>query len=161
MHNNNSKKTNKLKYLNNLKTPIMKTLKTLLLVIAIAFSSVYCFAANNDIQLPTEAEQFIKSYFHHERITNVQKQNADYIVTLNDGSIVGFNEYGQWNQVHNPNTAFPSTVLKGLLPKRALNVITKSNMQKQVTKISFNFDEGYQVIGGSNTLKFSKSGILK
>ncbi|MEG0012218.1 MAG: PepSY-like domain-containing protein [Muribaculaceae bacterium] len=152
----------------------MKTILKSLLVVAVLFTCSTTYANINSSDstgkssvenmktLPVDASKFINTYFHHEDVNGVNVTAQGYNVALSDGSSITFDQYGQWSGVEAPTgEQFSGKLLKGLLPKKALDYISKNQKQNQVTSITFDFDKGFSVsCGQSNTLNFTKTGRL-
>lgn len=152
----------------------MKAILKSLLVIAVLFtySTGYArvdsnYAASKSAvesikNLPSDVTDFLGTYFHHEDVTTVNVTNNGYSVVLSDGSIINFNQYGQWNSVESPKgQPLSIKVLKGLLPKKVVDYLSESQKQKQVTTIKFDFDKGFSInCGECNPLNFTKTGRL-
>lgn len=136
----------------------MKTLKILSVVVVMLASSLTCMAKN---EIPQESQDFIKSYFGHYQISNINVGNNEYKVTLSNDWILNFNKYGQWDKVTSNGKAFPKLVVTDLLPKKAVEVLAKNNKETNVTQISFSFDEGYRVLCDTESFSFTKCGALK
>lgn len=78
----------------------------LLLVAVLGISLASCSDKDEPIaptELPSNAKDFISTYFASSTIVSTQKDKDDYDVVLSDGTKIEFNKKGEWTDVDAPN----------------------------------------------------------
>lgn len=141
----------------------MKITRFLLTAIVAIFVSAVCFADDRPIpveQLPAAAKAFVKEHFPENAIVyakiDIEMQKTEYEARLNDGSMVEFDEQGNWTQVECHYKAVPAA----LVPKAVADYVKAKFPDIAITMISRKW-YGFEVeLMGDLDLRFDKDGAF-
>lgn len=136
----------------------MKTVKFLMIAI-IAFTTVFTSKADDDKpitvdQLPTAAQEFIKTYFTDVQVSYATVDEGyfgkSYDVNFMGGAEVEFDENGAWKEIDCRYNALPANIV----PEQIVNYVTQNHAGQIITMI----DKGrrdYEIeLGNGLEIKF-------
>lgn len=111
-------------------------------------------------RLPDTARSFIDEYFHDNSISYIKKDHkltkTSYKVVLQDGSEIGFNKTGEWDNIDCKRNPVPAA----LVPDAIAEFVLEHFPGQQVVKIEREtFGYGIE-LSGDLELRFDKNGKL-
>lgn len=142
-------------------------IKSSSLSVALLFLSGLIFSCESEKtvsenELPSDAQQFVSDYFASASIANVQQErdlgSNEFIVFLQDGTEIKFDEKGVWQEVDGPGT---QSIPVDFIPENIQNYISSTYAGAEITAISKD-RQGYDVdLSNGMDLKFDTSGNFK
>ena len=119
--------------------------------------------ANNNVfadQLPMTIKSFVSNHFQNRSIEsaekNVNSKQFKYELTLNDGTLLNFNDQGEWTMATNIVEGVPTSIY----PSAINNFVDSCFSETKIVTITKKSD-GYVVVLSNNlNVKFNNEGLI-
>ena len=139
-----------------------KFLLTLALVAGVGFVA---FADRNisSNELPNEAKAFINKHYAGATIYECEIDDMEYNVELSNGVDLEFNRNGKLVKIEADHGVIAQSVLKAILPAKALQHLTSQGLADRVDDVEFRRNSIVVDINNSNDheIRFNLDGSLK
>lgn len=143
----------------------MKTIirKSIMAVICLIAGTVTTFADNGTpvkvSQLPTEAQQTIKSHFADKKVAMANEEGfiyKEYKVIFTTGEKIEFDRKGKWTEINCRRNAVPAK----LVPAKIASYVKTNMAGKKIVKMERDISKGtYEVeLEDDTEIKFNKNG---
>lgn len=137
--------------------------KQFLTLAVILFVSIAAFAQNGMTkleQLPSTAQEFIKTYFNDYKVSYVFSDkefvDVDYKVRFEDGTEIEFNAKGDWTDVSSKNNCIPT----GFILKEITDFVDANHKGMCITDIEREFNRINIELNDSLEIEFNSKGKL-
>ncbi|MBQ4547804.1 MAG: PepSY-like domain-containing protein [Bacteroidales bacterium] len=135
-----------------------KHILTLAAVLLLSFTSCAKDNLTQLEQLPTKAQEFVRTYFGDYTIQYVfsdkEFADVDYKVRFEDGTEIEFNAKGEWTDVSGNRNCIPT----GFILKEITNFVEKNHKDLCITDIERDFNRFTVELNGHLEIEFNNKG---
>ncbi len=111
-------------------------------------------------QLPTKAQEFVKTYFADYQVSYIfadkEFADVDYKIRFEDGTEIEFNAKGEWTDVSGKNNCIPT----GFILKEITNYVEANHNNMCITDIEREFNRITIELNNQLELEFNSKGKL-
>lgn len=144
----------------------MKRFLSVFLAVAVFSAIGFVAFADRNIssnELPKEAKAFINKHYNGASIYECEIDDFDYNVELSNGVDLEFNRNGKLVKIEADHGVIAQSVLKTILPAKALQYLTAQGLADKVDDVEFRRNSIVVDINNSNDheIRFNLDGSLK
>ena len=144
----------------------MKRFLSVFLAVAVVSAISFVAMADRNIssnELPKEAKAFINKHYNGASIYECEIDDFDYNVELSNGVDLEFNRNGKLVKIEADHGVIAQSVLKAILPAKALQYLTSQGLADRVDDVEFRRNSIVVDINNSNDheIRFNLDGSLK
>lgn len=118
----------------------MKRFLSVFLAVAVFSAIGFVAFADRNIssnELPKEAKLFINKHYNGASIYECEIDNKEYNVELSNGVDLEFNSKGKLIKIDADHGVIAQSVLKSILPAKAMQYLTKEGLADRVDEVQF------------------------
>lgn len=137
--------------------------KQILALAAFLALGVSAFAQNGMTkleQLPTKAQEFVKTYFNDYKIQYIfsdkEFSDVDYKIRFEDGTEIEFNAKGEWTDVSSKNKCIPT----GFILQEITNYVEMNHKDMCITDVEREFNRITIELNDNLEIEFNSKGKL-
>ncbi|MBR5332518.1 MAG: PepSY-like domain-containing protein [Muribaculaceae bacterium] len=118
----------------------MKTFSKLFLAVALIATIGFFAMADRNVPvstLPSAAKTFINKHYSDAKAYYCEKEGSEYDVDLSNGVDLKFNKKGKLIKIESDRGVIAQSVLKAILPAKAVNHLNSLELFDQVDEVEF------------------------
>lgn len=137
-----------------------KNILTLALAIFLGTSACSQTNLSNFEQLPTKAQEFVKTYFSDYKVQYVfsdkEFADIDYMIRFEDGTEIEFNAKGEWTDISGKQNCIPT----GFILKEIIDFVETNHNGMCITDIEKEFNRITIELNNNLEIEFNNKGKL-